>query len=109
MQINQVFESAQAAVEQYLENIRALSGRQEQICRQLEEESTQKANALLAETERKCRTMEAATTEKRARMTKEAEESADRIWADAQPRIQKLIDDQAGLRELLAAFPKGSK
>ena len=109
MQINQVFESAQAAAEQYLENIRALSGRQEQICRRLEEESTQKANALLAETERKCRTMEAATTEKCARMTKEAEESADRIWADAQARIQKLIDDQAGLRELLAAFPKGSK
>ena len=109
MQINQVFESAQAAAEQYLENIRALSGRQEQICRQLEEESTQKANALLAETERKCRTMEAATTEKCARMTKEAEECADRIWADAQARIQKLIDDQAVLRELLAAFPKGSK
>ena len=109
MQINQVFESAQAAAEQYLENIRALNGRQEQICRQLEEESTQKANALLAETERKCRTMEAATTEKCARMTKEAEESANRIWADAQARIQKLIDDQAGLRELLAAFPKGSK
>ena len=109
MQINQVFEAAQAAAEQYLENIRALSGRQEQICRQLEEESTQKANALLAETERKCRTMEAATTEKCARMTKEAEESANRIWADAQARIQKLIDDQAGLRELLAAFPKGSK
>ena len=109
MQINQVFESAQAAAEQYLENIWALSGRQEQICRQLEEESTQKANALLAETERKCRTMEAATTEKCARMTKEAEESADRTWADAQARIQKLIDDQAGFRELLAVFPKGSK
>ena len=109
MQINQVFEAAQAAAEQYLENIRALSGRQEQICRKLEEESTQKANALLAETERKCRTMEAATTEKCARMTKEAEESADRTWADAQARIQKLIDDQAGFRELLAVFPKGSK
>ena len=109
MQINQVFDSAQAAAEQYLENIRALSGRQEQICRKLEEESTQKANALLAETERKCRTMEAATTEKCARMTKEAEESADRIWADTQAGIQKLIDDHAGLREILAAFPKGSK
>ena len=61
MQINQVFESAQAAAEQYLENIRALSGRQEQICRQLEEESTQKANALLAETQRKCRSLSRAT------------------------------------------------
>ena len=61
MQINQVFESTQAAAEQYLENIRALSGRQEQVCRQLEEESTQKANALLAETKRKCRSLSRAT------------------------------------------------
>ncbi len=108
-QINQGFESDQAAAEQYLENIWALSGRQEQICRQLEEESTQKANALLAETEMKCRAMEAAITEKCARMTKEAEDAADRAWRDAQVRIQKLIDAQAGLRELLTAFSKGSK
>lgn len=96
LQINQVFEAVQVAAEQYLENIRTLSGRQEQICRQREEESAQKANALLAETERKCRTMEAATTEKCARMTKEAEDAADRAWRDAQAGIQKLIDDQAG-------------
>lgn len=109
MQINQVFESAQAAAEQYLDNVRTLSSRQEQICRQLEEESTQKADALLAETKRKCQALEAETAEKCSRLTKEAEESADRIWKEAQTRIQKLIDDQAGLRELLTAFPKGSK
>ena len=109
MSLNGVFQAAEAAAQQYLENIRTLSGRQEQICRQREEESAQKANALLAETEMKCRTMEAATTEKCARMTKEAEDAADRAWRDAQARIQKLIDDQAGLRELLAAFSKGSK
>lgn len=39
LQINQVFEAVQVAAEQYLENIRTLSGRQEQICRQREEES----------------------------------------------------------------------
>ena len=42
-------------------------------------------------------------------MTKEAEDAADRAWRDAQARIQKFIDDQAGLRELLTAFFKGSK
>ena len=109
LSLNGVFQAAEAAAQQYLENIRTLSGRQEQICRQREEESAQKSNALLAETERKCRTMEAATTEKCARMTKEAEDAADRAWRDAQVRIQKLIDDQAGLRELLTAFSKGSK
>ena len=61
LQINQVLEAVQVAAEQYLENIRTLSGRQEQICRQLEEGSTQKANALLAEPKRKCRSLSRAT------------------------------------------------
>lgn len=109
LQINHVFEAAQTAAEQYLENIQTLSGRQEEVCQQMKEESTRQAKMLLAETRRKCQAMEAETTEKCAKMTKEAEDAADRAWRDAQARIQKLIDDQAGLRELLAAFPKGSK
>ena len=109
LQINHVFEAAQTAAEQYLENIQTLSGRQEEVCQQMKEESTRQAKMLLAETRRKCQAMEAETTEKCAKMTKEAEDAADRAWRDAQARIQKLIDDQAGLRELLAAFPKESK
>ena len=34
MKINGVFEAVQSAAEQYLENIRELSGRQEKICEQ---------------------------------------------------------------------------
>ena len=109
LQINHVFEAAQTAAEQYLENIQTLSGRQEEVCQQMKEESTRQAKMLLAETRRKCQAMEAETTEKCAKMTKEAEDAADRTRRDAQARIQKLIDDQAGLQELLTAFSKGSK
>lgn len=109
LQINHVFEAAQTAAEQYLENIQTLSGRQEEVCQQMKEESTRQAKMLLAETRRKCQAMEAETTEKCAKMTKEAEDAADRAWRDAQVRIKKLTDDQAGLQELLTAFPKGSK
>lgn len=101
LQINQVFEAAQQAAEQYLENIRALSGRQEEVCKKLEEESTRKARVLLAETRRKCDAMEAETTTKCAALTKDAEEKAEQTWQTAQRKIQQLIDDQAGLRELL--------
>ena len=101
LQINQVFEAAQQAAEQYLENIRALSGRQEEVCRKLEEEGTRKARVLLAETKRKCEAMETETTNKCAALTKEAEEKANQTWQAAQRKIQQLIDDQAGLRELL--------
>ena len=109
LQINHVFEAAQTAAEQYLENIQTLSGRQEEVCQQMKEESTRQAKMLLAETRRKCQAMEAETTEKCAKMTKEAEDAADRAWRDAQVRMKKLIDDQDGLQELLTAFSKGSK
>lgn len=101
LQINQVFEAAQQAAEQYLENIRALSGRQEEVCKKLEEESARKAHVLLAEAKRTCDAMEAETTTKCAALTKDAEEKAEQTWQTAQRKIQQLIDDQAGLRELL--------
>lgn len=109
LQLNQVFEAAQQAAEQYLENIRSLSGRQEQVCQQIKEESTRQAKLLLAETKRNCQALEAETAEKCTRMKKEAEESADRTWKEVQVRIRQLVDDQAGLRDLLVSASGGSK
>lgn len=109
LQLNQVFEAAQQAAEQYLENIRLLSGRQEQVCQQIKEESTRQAKLLLAETKRNCQALEAETAEKCTRMEKEAEESADRTWREVQVRIRQLVDDQAGLRDLLVSASGGSK
>ena len=61
LQLNGVFEAAQAAAEQYLENVRRLSGQQEQICARLESESRQTAERRLSETEEACRRMEEET------------------------------------------------
>ena len=49
LQLNQVFEAAQQAAEQYLENIRSLSGRQEQVCQQIKEIPHRKVGAILPE------------------------------------------------------------
>lgn len=130
LQISHVFEAAQQAAEQYLENIQSLNGRQEEICRQMEEDSSRQAKALLEETERKCQAMEedssrqaktlleeterkcqameAEAAEKCSRLTKEAEESAERTWKEVQVKIQQLIDGQSGLRELLNVAARGS-
>ena len=51
LQVNGVFQTAQDAAAQYLENIRRLSDRQETLCRQLEEESRKAAEQRMAETE----------------------------------------------------------
>lgn len=57
--LNGVLEAAEQAAAQYLENIENLSGRQEEVCKQMEAEAQQKANAIIAEAEeysRKLRT-----------------------------------------------------
>ena len=43
LQLNRVFDAAQAAAEQYLENVQTLSGRQTEVCQQLVDESQQKS------------------------------------------------------------------
>ena len=75
LQVNQVFTAAQRAADQYLENIRALSARQEEICRQREEESSRKAEAMLAEAERRCQALEAKTAENCAGMIRQAQQT----------------------------------
>lgn len=67
LQLNGVFEAAQAACRQYTENIIALSQRQEAVCAKLEAESRQKAEELLARTQVQCDAMlQQARTESQA-------------------------------------------
>ncbi len=104
LQINQVFETAQKAAEQYLENIRTLSNHQELICKQMEEDSIRKAQELIEETKSKCQAMEDKTARKCSKRTEEAE----RTWREVQTKIQQLINDSAGLRELLSTTAGGN-
>lgn len=59
MRLNGVFEAAQAACEQYTQNIRLLNERTEMVCRRMEQESREKAEQLLEQTRKKCDAMEA--------------------------------------------------
>ena len=68
LQLNGVFEAAEAASEQYMESLRSLSQRQDEICRRIEWECREKAKRRLEEVERKCMQMEADTIERCARM-----------------------------------------
>ena len=59
LRLNGVFEAAQAACQQYTENIRLLNERSQLICRQMKKESQEQAERLLEETRRRCAEMEA--------------------------------------------------
>ena len=104
LQVNRVFEAAQAAAEQYLENVQTLSGRQAEVCQQLADESQKKAEALLRETQARCQTMEAQTRAKCEAMTRQAKEEATQAWQQAQ--VQQVIDQHNALKDLLGIIGK---
>ena len=65
LKLNGVFEAAEQAAAQYLENIERLSGEQQRVC-----------DEMLAETRRKCQEMEAGTKRRCDEMFREAEQRA---------------------------------
>ena len=54
LQINGVFEAAQAAAQQYIDNVERLCGERERACQNLEEECRMKIQKKLEETDRQC-------------------------------------------------------
>ena len=101
LHLNGVFESAQAACEQYIENVRTLSERQEEVCKKREDDSIQKAAAILTETEKRCTAMEAETKEKCARMLEKAKTESEAYWQNVFQKLEAYCSKHAELRELL--------
>lgn len=81
LQINGVFEAAQSAAQQYLENIQRLNDRQESVCADMERATREKCDALY----------------------QKAQLEADERWSDLSSRLEEFYDAHKGLRELLDA------
>ena len=88
LQLNSVFEAAQASCEQYVENIHDLSARQELLFRQREEESMREAEELIRTTERQC-----------AQMLEQAEEDAQRIRDTALENVSRYYFPEPAANE----------
>ena len=69
LRLNGVYESAESAVAQYVENIRQLSENQRGLAERMEAEARRKADAIVAEAEQKCAAREAAAERKLAEIT----------------------------------------
>ena len=95
MRLNGVFEAAQAAADQYLENVRCLSEGQESRCARLEAESRQEADRLLRETEERC-----------TAMLEGAKKESQAYWENVSARLEEYYNAHEGLRELLAIGAK---
>ena len=84
--LNGVFQAADDAARQYLENIEALSRQQDEISRGIQEEAERKATLLLKEAES---------------YKKRVKEEADAYWMQIQKKVEELLQDHEALRDLL--------
>lgn len=99
--VNGVFEAAQAAAAQYLENIETLSSRQDAACAKREEDSCWEAERLLMETRRQCEQMETETERRCTQLLEQAGREADDKWNEISGRLEAFYQSHQGLRELL--------
>ena len=108
LMLNGVFDAAQAAAQQYLENIQNLSGRQQKVCEKLEQETREKCELLAKETVERCSLLEKETEEKCKSMLEEAEKAADKRWNDISNRLEDFYNAHQGLRELMTLVGAGN-
>lgn len=74
LKLGGIFEAAETACQYYTENIRNLSGRQEEICRKMEQETREKCDRMLEHARQMSRTYWDEYTEKCSRYMKSMEE-----------------------------------
>ena len=86
MSLNGVFQAAEAAAQQYLENIERISGQQDAICRDMKEQAKQEAAQIRQEAEAYSQKVHA---------------DADAYWKQVAARASKLLADQEALRQLI--------
>ena len=87
LSLNGVFQAAEAAAQQYLENIERISGQQDAICRDMKEQAQEAAEI---------RQQAQAYSEK-------AHAEADAYWKQIVSKAAKLLADQEALREMIRA------
>lgn len=124
LKLNGIFELAQQTADQYLENVKDLTDRQEEVCRTREKECNLRLLAKEQECEELCRRRESDAKEAADRLTAETEKlcqdkisetekiidemldkaksQSEHYWAMAAANLEEFCKNHQELRELLA-------
>lgn len=106
LMLSGIFEAAEVACQQYTENIRLLSERQETVCAELEAESRAKAQQILSEAEQKSFALDYETKAKCNEMVRKAEAESKQYWDDISGKLDAFYNAHAGLQELLSVVTR---
>lgn len=94
LRLNGVFQAAETAAAQYLENVRMLSGKQEAVCRRMEEEARKKAETIRAEADA---------------YSRQIRSQADQYQRQAAKEVQASVKEQDSLRSPLRSCGEEQK
>lgn len=92
LQVNQVFQAAQAAADQYLANVREKEAGADEAARRIESEAQKRAEAKIQDTEMRCKQLEA-----------ESRKKAAAYWTVLQVQLDQFYRSHEGLKEMLKA------
>ena len=100
--LNGVFEAAQAAAAQYLENIEQCEAR----CRETQMKAEEQADEILAASKLAAKKIVGEAEYKARVLTEDARTRSESYWAAVQQRIEGLYTDFRGLKEFLNIDPQ---
>ena len=85
LQLNGVFEAAQSAAEQYLENVRRMEEQQNLIAQQMQEKAQKQADFMIAQADT---------------YSRETRREADAYWQQVSERVRALHQDPENLQQI---------
>lgn len=94
LKLNGVFESAQKAADEYLENVKSHSENSEEIYKRQEDEARVFAQRIIAEAEKKCRIMEEEASKKCDKMISIAKKESEKYWESVSKKIEERLKQQ---------------
>lgn len=110
LQLNGVFEAAEKAGSQYLENIARLSEEKETINARIIEESERKVAQLMAETQAKCEKLERDTKIKCEGMVLQAEKESQEYWDKVSEKLESFYKQHRENKDIISLIgEKGMK
>ncbi len=102
LMVNKVFEAAEAAAQDYINNVRHLSERQSDVARRSESETDERIQQMLEDTERRCQLLESDTAKKCEEMIKNAKLESDKYYDSARAKIDEYLKQHSILREMFS-------
>ncbi len=102
LQLNGVFEAAEAACRQYIENIENLNTRQQEVCAKMEEESRNKAFAIIDAAQKQQAALELKTKTQCDEMIAKAKAESQAYWDEVSGKLQAFVSEHEALTRLFS-------